>query len=391
MNLNEINDWDDERLNLKKEILRGIYSHGFENPSPIQKKGLLPMIKKNDETNLRNDILAQAQSGTGKTGCFVIGTLQIINFNINEIQALILAPTHELANQIFKVMTDISKYCDITMQLLVGGKPIDKDIQKLKKNPHVVIGTPGRVFDMIYKNYLNTNNLKLVICDEADEMLSFGFKEQIYNILKYMPDNIQLGLFSATVPDSLHSVIDTFMNKNYSEIRVKNDMLTLQGIQQYYVNLNNDDNKFETIKDIFGGLSISQCIIYCNTTKRVDQLYYAMKNEKYPVERIHGKMSSEERNTVTKDFRSGSSRVLITSDLFARGIDVQQVSIVINFDVPKNVNTYLHRIGRSGRWGRKGVAINFVTKFDSNKIKNFEEFYHTEITEMPADFTSHIG
>jgi len=391
MNLNEINDWDDENLNLKKPILRGIYSYGFENPSPIQKKGLLPMVKINDETKQRNDILAQAQSGTGKTGCFVIGTLQIIDFDINEIQALILAPTHELANQIFKVMSEISRFCDIDIKLLVGGQPIDKDIHDLKKKPSVVIGTPGRVYDMIYKNILNTNKLKIVICDEADEMLSYGFKEQIYNILKYMPDDVQLGLFSATVPDSLHSVIDTFMKKDYNEIRVKNDMLTLQGIAQYYINLNNDDNKFETIKDIFGGLSISQCIIYCNTTKRVDQLYYAMKNENYPVDRIHGKISGEERNKITKEFRSGSSRVLITSDLFARGIDVQQVNIVINFDVPKNVNTYLHRIGRSGRWGRKGIAINFVTKYDTDKIKYFEQYYNTQISEMPSDFTNHIS
>ena len=177
---------------------------------------------------------------------------------------------------------------------------------------------------------------------------------------------------------------------DYKEIRVQNDMLTLQGIAQYYVNLENDSQKFECVKDIFGGLSISQCIIYCNTTKRVDQLHSAMKKDDFPVEKIHGKMSNEERTKINNEFRTGSCRVLITSDLFARGIDVQQVSIVINFDVPKNVNTYLHRIGRSGRWGRKGVAINFVTKYDSDKIRYFEQYYSTQITEMPKNFTEHI-
>ena len=394
MDLNDIdddiiNEWDDEKLNLKTEILRGIYSYGFEKPSPIQKKGLIPMVQINEETKKRNDILAQAQSGTGKTGCFVIGTLQIIDFKDKNTQALILAPTHELANQIYKVMDEISRYCKITLQLLVGGKPIENDKKLLKQNPHIVIGTPGRVYDMIVRNYLITKNIKLIVCDEADEMLSYGFKEQVYNIFKYMPDTIQIGLFSATVPKAVHNLIQSFMS-DYKEIRVKNDMLTLEGIQQYYINLENDNNKFDCIKDIFGGLSISQCIIYCNTTKRVDQLYNAMKEEKYPVEKIHGKMSYDDRTKINKDFRSGSSRFLITSDLFARGIDVQQVSVVVNFDVPKNVSTYLHRIGRSGRWGRKGIAINFVTKYDTDKIKYFEQYYSTQIDEMPSDFTNHI-
>ena len=389
MSLTNIDEWDDERLNLKTEILRGIYSYGFEKPSPIQKKGLLPMVSINDETKKRSDILAQAQSGTGKTGCFVIGTLQIIDFNVNETQALILAPTHELATQIFKVMTEISRYCNILVQLLVGGKPIEKDKKELRKKPHIIIGTPGRTYDMIVRNYLNTKEIKIIVCDEADEMLSFGFKEQVYNILTYMPNEIQIGLFSATVPKPVYNLIQNFM-EDYKEIRVKNDMLTLQGIAQYYINIENDNYKYETIKDIFGGLSISQCIIYCNTIKRVDDLHYAMKNDNFPVEKIHGKMATNERNKITEEFRKGSCRVLITSDLFARGIDVQQVSIVINFDVPKNVSTYLHRIGRSGRWGRKGIAINFVTKYDTEKIKYFEQYYSTQISEMPADFTNHI-
>ena len=385
-----IEEWDDEQLNLKKEILRGIYSFGFETPSPIQKKALIPMTKINKETKKRNDILAQAQSGTGKTGCFVIGTLQIINFDLQETQALIMAPTRELATQIHSVITEISKFCNINMELLMGGTPVNEDKKKLKKKPHIIVGTPGRIYDMINRNYLITTCLKVVIIDEADEMLSFGFKEQIYNILKYMPDNIQIGLFSATVPEQVYGLIQTFMT-DYSEIRVKNDMLTLQGIAQYYINLENDNYKFETIKDIFGGLSISQCIIYCNTTKRVDDLQRAMEDDGFPVKKIHGKMGCEERSTITNEFRKGSCRVLITSDLFARGIDVQQVSIVINFDIPKSVNTYLHRIGRSGRWGRKGIAINFVTKYDCEKLKYFEQYYQTEIKEMPADFTKHIS
>lgn len=226
--------------------------------------------------------------------------------------------------------------------------------------------------------------------DEADEMLSTGFKEQVGNILQYMPESIKIGLFSATLNEELMQIASTFM-KTPIKILVKNEELTLQGISQYFVNLNDDSEKYDTLKDIFSSLTISQSIIYCNSTRRVDDLEEAMKEDNFPVKKIHGKMTEMERKQTHKDFKDGSCRVLITSDLFSRGIDVQQVSVVINFDIPKNEFTYLHRIGRSGRWGRKGVAINFQTKYDIEKLKHFETFYNTQIAELPSNYAEDIN
>lgn len=384
-------EWDDEKLGLKDKLLRGIYAFGFEHPSPIQKRGLYPMIYASTSGKHR-DLIAQAQSGTGKTGCFVIGALQMVDVTKNYTQTLILSPTHELANQIKGVVEGLGRFMtSLRVQLLVGGTSVDADREKLDTSPpHIVVGTPGRVHDMMRRKYLKPQGMTLVVLDEADEMLSAGFKDQIYKIFQYMPNDIQICLFSATMPPLLDNLTDKFM-RDPVKILVKAEQLTLQGIAQYFVRLGNDEHKYATLRDLFGNLTISQAIIYCNSTRRVDDLHEAMLADEFPVKKIHGKMDEAERKEVNADFRSGGCRVLITSDLFARGIDVQQVSIVVNFDVPKSEHTYLHRIGRSGRWGRKGVSINFVTKQDGARLKRFEEFYDTEITEMPEDYSSHLS
>ena len=362
---------------------------GFEIPSSIQKKALYPMIH-NINNNRHRDIIAQAQSGTGKTGAFSVGTLQLIDETVDETQALIIAPTHELADQTAKVIKQLGHYLKIRSLLLVGGTSVDKNKSDLNEiMPHVVVGTPGRIHDMIRRRYLKVDKMKLLVIDEADEMLSSGFKDQMYNIFQHLHNDIQVALFSATYSQELEELSKSFM-QNPTQIRVKAEELTLQGIAQYYINLLDDVQKYETIKDIFESLTISQAIIYCNSTHRVDDLCEAMKTDNFPVEKIHGKMTEQERKDNYVKFKNGACRVLITSDLFARGIDVQQVSIVINFDNPKNEHTYLHRIGRSGRWGRKGIAINFQTKQDSTKLKRFSDYYHTEIVEMPANFTEHL-
>jgi translation initiation factor 4A len=383
-----INEWDDSDL-IRSNILRGVYAYGFEKPSPIQKRGIVPMLTVHDDGK-RRDIIAQAQSGTGKTGCFSVGVLNIVDPSVKETQALILAPTHELASQIKNVVSDIGRFDKIVVQLLVGGTSVDGDREKLDNDtPHIVVGTPGRVHDMIRRKYLKTEKMSVVVLDEADEMLSQGFKEQIYKIFQYMPNEIQIGLFSATMPQECEELSDKFMSKPI-KILVKAEQLTLQGIAQYYIRVNDDEQKYLVLKDIFTGMSISQAIIYCNSTRRVDDLHEAMIADEYPVSKIHGKLDEAERKETNKAFRSGASRVLITSDLYARGIDVQQVSIVINFDVPKSEHTYLHRIGRSGRWGRKGIAVNFITKHDGGRLRQFEQYYNTQIEEMPADWTGHL-
>jgi translation initiation factor 4A len=385
----EIQSWDDTPL-IRDNVLRGIYAIGFEQPSPIQKKGIVPMIRSNKDGK-RRDIIAQAQSGTGKTGCFSVGVLNIVNPENKYTQGLILAPTHELAGQIRDVITDLGRFDNIVTQLLVGGTSVDGDREKLDNDPpHIIVGTPGRVHDMIRRKYLKTEKIQIIVLDEADEMLSQGFKDQIYKIFQYMPSSVQIGLFSATMPPECEALSDKFMN-HPNKILVKAEQLTLQGIAQYFVRLDGDEQKYLVLKDLFAGLSVSQAIIYCNSTRRVDDLHEAMLADEYPVAKIHGKMDEADRKETNKQFRAGQHRVLITSDLYARGIDVQQVSIVINFDVPKSEHTYLHRIGRSGRWGRKGVAINFVTKHDGAKLKHFEEYYNTIITEMPSNWTEHIS
>ena len=254
-----------------------------------------------------------------------------------------------------------------------------------KNIPHVICGCPGRVYDMMRRDKITSRKIKLVILDEADEMLSSGFKEQVYNIFQNFSSNIQVALFSATMPDGINTIINKIM-RDPVKISVKREALTLEGIKQFYVAIDDDHQKYATLKDLFSYLSISQCIIYCNSIKRVQDLYEAMKEDEFPVCRIHGNMEKNDRENAFNDFKSGGSRVLISSNVTARGIDIQQVSIVINFDLPKCVHTYLHRIGRSGRWGRKGVGINFITRRDVTKIKSIEQHYSTQISEMPSDF-----
>ena len=371
--------WDD--LKLKNNLLRGIYSYGFENPSPIQQKAIQPIIE-------NKDVIAQSQSGTGKTGCFTIASLQKINENIKKTQIIIISPTRELSQQIITVLNNLGTYMkDLTTQLLVGGVSTDYDIEKYRNNtPQIAVGCPGRIYDMLKRNVIKTNDLKLIVLDEADEMLSTGFKEQIYNILNSLSNDIQIALFSATIPNDLFYLTQKIM-RDPVNIIVKTEMLTLEGIKQHYVNLNNDNEKYSTLKDLFETFSVSQCIIYCNSVKRVQDLYEAMRRDGYPVSQIHSSLDKNERMKNYKEFKEGNQRVLISSNVTARGIDVQQVSTVINFDIPKSKETYLHRIGRSGRWGRKGVAINFITRRDINLLKDIESFYSTEISELPNNFS----
>tara|TARA_A100001035_G_C27784470_1_gene503569 strand:- start:1194 stop:2333 length:1140 start_codon:yes stop_codon:yes gene_type:complete len=370
----EIENWDD-LPNIKEELLRGIYSYGFESPSPIQKKAILPIFNK-------NDVIAQAQSGTGKTGCFAIGILNMIDPSLNNTQALVITPTRELSFQIKKVIDSIGVMIkNLKTHVLVGGQNIDNDISNLKKNPDIIVGCPGRIYDMLTRKKFLANNLKILILDEADEMLSYGFKEQIHNIFQYLPNDIQLAFFSATIPPMVETLIEKVM-RNPIKILVKAEQLTLEGIEQYYVALDDEDSKYEALKDLYQLYSVSQCIIFCNSVKRVELLHKNMTDENFPVSQIHSNMNKEDRTKNYNNFINGKSRVLISSDVTSRGIDIQQVSIIINYDIPNCKHNYLHRIGRSGRWGRKGMGINFVTKKDIKNMKEIESFYNTEIKEL---------
>ena len=371
-----VQTWDE--YDIKSELLRGIYAYGFENPSEIQKKAIMPIIK-------GRDIFAQAQSGSGKTGTFSIGTLQNIDTSINCIQAIILAPTHELAKQISTVITNLGAFMEkLVVKTIIGGTSIQEDVADIReKCPHIIVGCTGRIYDMIIRKYLKVSNVKMLVLDEADEMLSKGFKDQIYNIFQHLSQKLQLVLFSATMPEDILNMTQKIM-KNPVAITMKKEQLNLECIKQYFVALGDDIHKYDTLKDLFSVISVNQCIIYCNNVKRVIDLQNAMTNDGYSVCSIHSSMDKADREKVFANFRNGTYRVLISSNITARGIDVQQVSTVINFDVPKCVHTYLHRIGRSGRWGRKGLAINFITKRDVLTMKKIEKYYNISIDELPG-------
>lgn len=369
--------WDDCVKN--ENLLRGIFSYGFENPSSIQAKAIYPIVCK-------RDIIAQAQSGTGKTGAFTIGTLSLIDTTINETQAILLSPTHELANQTMTVCSGLgSSMPNLCVKKFVGGSSVMEDRKSIDEQvPHIAAGCPGRIFDLIRRRILNVSKLRIIVIDEADEMLSKGFQEQIKDIFQMLPHNVQVGIFSATLTKEVLDLTPNFMN-NPVKITMAADKLTLDGIRQYYIASEYDDDKFDSLKKLFNIISVNQCIIYCNSVNRVSQLCEAMRGDGYSVDCIHRNMNKVERETVFRNFRSGSIRFLVSSNITARGIDIQQVSVVINFDITSDVHTYLHRIGRSGRWGRKGTAINFITPRDISVMRDIESYYHIQIDPLPEN------
>lgn len=376
-NYTEVHETFDD-MSLRDELLRGIYAYGFEKPSAIQQRAIMPMIR-------GRDTIAQAQSGMGKTATFVIGILQNIDTLVHKVQALILAPTRELAQQIQKVVVALGDYMGLHCHICIGGTMVNEDIRIFQnETPHVVVGTPGRVFDMIQRRALGTTSIKTFCLDEADEMLSRGFKEQIYDVFQFMPASCQVGLFSATMPQDVLEMTDKFM-RDPLRILVKKDELTLEGIKQFYIGIEKEEWKLDTLCDLYETLTITQAIIYTNTRRKVEWLTQKMGEKDFTVSMLHGEMDQKERDTIMREFRTGSSRVLVTTDLLARGIDVQQVSLVINYDLPTNRENYIHRIGRSGRFGRKGVAINFLTDQDVRVLRDIEQFYNTTVDEMPMD------
>ena len=298
---------------------------------------------------------------------------------------LSIAPTRELALQIFSVLQNLAKFMTVSMHCCVGGTAVQEDNEKLKNGVQVVVGTPGRVNDLVQRGYLDLKHCKLL--DEADEMLSRGFKEQIYDAFRALNENVQVALFSATMPYDILEISKKFM-RDPVRILVKKDELTLEGIKQFYVQLDKESWKFDTLCDLYESFTIAQAIIYCNTRRKVDWLTHAMKDKDFTVSSIHGDMEQATRNSILKEFRAGATRVLITTDLLARGIDVQQVSLVINYDFPTDRENYIHRIGRSGRYGRKGTAINFILDSDKEMMADIEQFYHTTIEELPENIST---
>jgi len=371
-----------DNMGLNDQLLRGIYAYGFEKPSVIQSRAIKPMMT-------GRDIIAQAQSGTGKTATFVIGCLNQIDPTKNVSQALLLSPTRELAQQTYRVVQELGRFLKITCTICIGGTNMRETIADFDHGVQVVVGTPGRVCDMIDRHVFRTSNLRVIVIDEADEMLSRGFKDQIYDIFQELPRDIQVGLFSATMPQDAIAMSEKFM-RSPIRILVKREQLTLEGIKQFYIDVDREEWKIDVLSDLYSTLSITQCVIFCNTRRRVENVTDMMTKRGHVVSCTHGDLDPAERNAILNDFKLGKTRILITTDLLARGIDVQQVSLVINYDMPTNPENYLHRIGRSARFGRKGVAVNFVTRDQGNMLRDLQKMYDTEIKEMPASIAEFL-
>lgn len=363
------------------ELLRGIYGYGFEKPSAIQQRAIVPMAA-------GLDIVAQAQSGTGKTGAFSIGVLQCVDPELKAVQAVVISPTRELARQTHAVVTALAEYLSIKSVLLVGGASISTAKRALQEGAQIAVCTPGRALDMIERRQLLAKHVKMAVMDEADQLLEQGFEEQVTGIMRSMPEEAQVALFSATMPEECLDITRRFMREDHVNILVKKEAVTLDGIRQFYIDVQREEWKLDVLCDIYETLTVSQCIIFCSSKRKVDWLKSALDARDHTVSAIHGEMEDGERRGIMEEFKSGSSRILIATDLLARGIDVQQVSLVINYDVPRGPEgreNYIHRVGRCGRFGRKGVAVNFVTAEDAKIVREIEKYYCTRIEEMPQN------
>ena len=383
-----------EEMNLRPEVFRGILAYGFETPSVIQQKAIPAFVKYN------RDIIAQAQSGTGKTATFSVALLQKINEVNNHLQGIILAPTRELASQIHGVISSLGQFTKIRISLVSGGENVRHGVDKLNvEQPHVIVATPGRLGHLLRDRYISTRDVGCFIMDEADELLSDGFSTQIREIIRDIPETAQIGLYTATITEDMNDIVRRFM-RNPIEIRVMREELTLEGIRQYKVVLEDERWKIATLLDLYSSISIYQMMIYCNSKRNVDYLTQQLIAEKIPCEAIHGELTPNDRSNIMQRFREGDIRVLVTTDLLCRGIDVQQVSLVINYDLPREVASYLHRIGRGGRFGRRGYAINMVVeqqrgryqnnrrrKSDAEQLTHIQNYYATQIDELPENLS----
>jgi len=370
-----------DEMGLDENLLRGIYGYGFEKPSAIQSVAIMPIVK-------GRDVIGQAQSGTGKTGTFSISMLSRIDPSKKETQALIMAHTHELAEQITTVIKALSQYMKIQVVLAVGGIPRYQNVKDIRAGAQVVVGTPGRVYDLAASRDLRFDSLRCFVLDEADEMLRDRFADQVSEIVKIgLPEACRVAFFSATMPPEVRELADKILTDPV-RITLKTADVKLDGIKQYYVKVEDEAWKLDTFCDIFETLTIQSSIIFVNTKDRAERLYGALTERGFPVSVIYGEpMTQATRQQRMKDFRVGTTRVLIATNLLARGIDVQQVSVVFNFDMPnfEDKENYIHRIGRCGRFGRKGVAISFLTTGEKDVLDQIASHYSFDPLALPSD------
>jgi translation initiation factor 4A len=370
-----------DQMNLPENLLRGVYAYGFEKPSAIQQKGIVPIAE-------GRDVLAQAQSGTGKTGTFVIGSLARVDEAIKKPQVLVLVHVRELAQQIEKVAKALGNFMNLQVLCAVGGNPLRDDIRQLEGGAQFIVGTPGRVFDLVNRNVLDRSEIRVLIMDEADQMLEDLFYKQVMCILeKGFPEKTRVALFSATMPEQVVEVANKILNDPV-RVLIKPAAVRLEGIQQFFVPLDREDHKFECICDLYKNLNISQAVIFCNKRQKAEMLAERMTAQGYPVTCLHGELEKPERTRRMKQFIEGSTRVMVATDIIARGIDVQQISLVINYELPTNRENYVHRIGRAGRFGRKGTTINMLLPEEEDMMKDISEHYAMKVLPLPDSISN---
>ncbi|KAF9668934.1 hypothetical protein SADUNF_Sadunf14G0055100 [Salix dunnii] len=365
------NDFEDYFL--KRELLMGIYEKGFERPSPIQEESIPIALT-------GSDILARAKNGTGKTAAFCIPALEKIDQDSNFIQVVILVPTRELALQTSQVCKELGKHLKIQVMATTGGTSLKDDIMRLYQPVHLLVGTPGRILDLAKKGVCILKDCSMLVLDEADKLLSPEFQPSIEQLIRFLPSNRQILMFSATFPVTVKDFKDRYLEKPY--VINLMDELTLKGITQFYAFVE-ERQKVHCLNTLFSKLQINQSIIFCNSVNRVELLAKKITELGYSCFYIHAKMLQDHRNRVFHDFRNGACRNLVCTDLFTRGIDIQAVNVVINFDFPKNSETYLHRVGRSGRFGHLGLAVNLITYEDRFNLYRIEQELGTEIKQIP--------
>ncbi len=379
MDVKHYQSFDD--MGLDDHLIRGIYTYGFETPSNIQQLAIVPM-------STHTDILAQSQSGTGKTGAFTIGALSVLNTSISAPQIIVICPTRELSQQTEKVARSIGSYMNLKVLSATGGNPVRNDITQLKAGAQFIVGTPGRIYDLIRRGELRVEHVKYLILDEADQMLEDLFSEQIKAILNSdFSESTRLALFSATMPQNVLDIASRYLQQPV-KILLQPEDVTLDGIKQYYVSLEREDWKLPVLLDLYQHITVNQALIYVNKRQKAEWLAKQLASQGFTLEYIHGDMEVNDRRQCMDDFRVGKVRVLISTDLLARGIDVQQVSLVINYELPFQKENYIHRIGRSGRYGKKGIAINIICGDEINAMKDIESHYSTTINELPEDLNS---
>jgi len=364
-----------EDLPLTPEIMKGIEELGFSNLFPIQAQAIIPLLE-------GKDVIGQAQTGTGKTAAFGIPMVERINPNIKRVQGLVLAPTRELAIQVAERISRFSRYTKLKVLPVYGGESINKQIRALERGVHIVVGTPGRLIDHLRRGTLNLSSTKVVVLDEADRMLDMGFIDDINYILSRVPEDRQLSLFSATIDQSVMNVCHRYM-KNPQKILVSKDEIALTQLNQYYM-LVNPRNKLEYLLDILKHNNMGKAIIFCNTRRGTDWLAHKLNRYGYDAKSLHGGFTQAQRDHVSNSFRNGKLKMLIATDVAARGLDIQGITHIINYDIPLDALVYFHRIGRTARMGNDGTAITLVGYGEMAELSKIKTLTKTNIEQLEA-------